>query len=127
MKKSNKSLPLSGKEEEKLKKEIKNLEWSNYKIEGISILHNIGNRIYGILGLIIAAIGIYSNTWLMLIFIPFSIEMIADIITGKHHFISYRLFKIHPKYKLNKIKSENLEIYKSALEAFKLEEPRVFK
>ncbi len=86
--------------------DIKDLQYQIRKIDGQTRGYRIGCRLYGIMGLTISIPATYYFPYLAPITIPFSIEMIGDIITGKHHFISYRLFKAHPKYKLEKLLTE---------------------
>lgn len=87
-------------------RQIANLEYQISKIDGHTLFYNIGNRVYGLLGLAMAAAGTSASPGMLPISIPFAAEMVGDIITGKHHFISYRLLKIHPKYELERILQE---------------------
>ena len=75
-------------------------------IDGTTLLSNVGNRVYGLIGLGLFSLSTYYIHDLAPLTIPLSVEMIGDIVTGKHHFISYRLFKIHPKYSLDKLIAE---------------------
>jgi len=94
---------------ETLREKIEDLKYQIKKIDGHTWGYNIGNRIYGLLGLTLCAIGTHgasgtpAESLLPAITIPLAIEMIGDIATGKHHFISYRLFRVHPKYELEKL------------------------
>ncbi len=92
-----------------LDEQIEDLQYQIRKIDGHTIMYNVGNRIYGLLGLGLSTVATYHCPYLAPIIIPFSVEMIGDIVTGKHHFISYRLFKIHPKYELEKLLVEQQE------------------
>jgi len=85
---------------------IKDIQYQIEKIEGKTIVHNIGNRIYGLGHLVLSVMGTYISPLTLPITIPLAIEGAADLTTGKHHFISYRLFKIHPKYELEKLLKE---------------------
>ncbi len=95
--------------EQSLQERIEDLKYQIGKIDGHTLLGNIGNRVYSILGLTLCAMGTYGASGtrlasvLPIITMPFAIEMLGDIATGKHHFISYRLLKIHPKYELESI------------------------
>ncbi len=91
-----------------LEEDVEDLEYVMKKIDGHTLFDNIGNRIYGVLGLTIVGLPVYFSPpdalpFLLPIAIPFAVEMIGDIATGKHHFISYRLLKIHPKYELERL------------------------
>jgi hypothetical protein len=90
-----------------IKEEIEDLQYQIDKIDGKSALHNIGNRIYGAIGIGLPIFLYYAFGKNPLAFIatPLVIDGIGDLVTGKHHFLSYRLFKAHPKYKLEKILS----------------------
>jgi len=92
-----------------LDEQIEDLQYQIRKIDGHTLLGNIGNRVYGLLGLGLSSVATYHCPYLAPITIPFSVEMIGDIVTGKHHFISYRLLKIHPKYELEKLLDEHNE------------------
>ena len=86
-------------------KQIENLKYQINKIDGKSRGWNIGNRIYG-LGSILIQIGLYyafDKNPLSLLYLPMAIDGAADLITGKHHTLIFRLFRVHPKYKLEKI------------------------
>jgi len=96
--------------EQDLENKIEDLRYQIKKIDGHIPLTNIGNRIYGLCGLTGSAIATYYVPWLAPISIPFALEMIGDIATGKHHFISYRLLKAHPKYKLEKLLAEQKKL-----------------
>jgi hypothetical protein len=91
--------------------QIADLEFAMKKIDGHTLFDNIGNRVYGACGLFLVGLPVYFSPpsampLLLPIAVPFAIEMIGDIATGKHHFISYRLLKIHPKYELEKLRDE---------------------
>lgn len=101
--------------EETLQEKVEDLEYQISKIDGKTLGCNIGNRIYGLLGLTLAAFGTYAahkigNNAVEIgsacLMIPFSVEMLGDVVTGKHHFISYRLFKAHPKYELERLQRQ---------------------
>lgn len=91
-----------------IEEEIKSLKYQVNKIDGKSLFENIGNRIYGAIEIALPVFFYYAtgkNPW-TLIGLPLVIDGIGDLATGKHHFLSYRLLKIHPKYKLEKMLSE---------------------
>jgi len=85
--------------------EIEDLQHQIHKIDGKSLGYNIGNRIYG-LGKIGLQVFLYYATGkdpLSLLYLPIAIDGAADLITGKHHTLLFRLFKAHPKYKLENL------------------------
>ena len=88
--------------------EIENLQYQIHKIDGKSLGHNIGNRIYGLgkLGLQIFLYYATDKNPLSLLYLPVAIDGAADFITGKHHTLMFRLFRAHPKYKLEKLLAE---------------------
>lgn len=90
-----------------LQEKIEDLQFQTKRMEGHSLIGNIGNRVYGIFGLYISTLATYHIPWLAPISVPFSIEMIGDIATGKHHFISSRLLKMHPKYELERLMTKS--------------------
>ena len=92
---------------ENLQERIEDLEYQIRKIDGHNLLGNIGNRIYGLCGLTISALAAYHMPWSVPLSVPLAIEMIGDISTGKHHFISYRLFRLHPKYELERLLTQS--------------------
>ena len=88
-----------------IEEEIEDLQYQINKIDGKSLGWNIGNRVYGAIGVALPIFVYYAtgkNPW-ALIGLPLVIDGVGDLFTGKHHFLSYRLFKTHPKYKLEKI------------------------
>ncbi len=89
--------------------EIENLQYQNDKIEGKSLGYNLENRVYG-LGKIWIQILLYhttdQNPWSML-YLPLAIDGAADLVTGRHHTLMFRLLRIHPKYKLEKLLEKN--------------------
>ena len=88
--------------------EIENLQDQVNRIEGQELLYNIGNRISG-LGKVGLQVAFYyltdKNPW-SLLYLPLAIDGLADLTTGKHHTIMFRLLRIHPKYKLEKLLME---------------------
>lgn len=87
-----------------LDEQIENLQYQIEKIDGKKWKYNTINRIYG-LGHI--ALGAFC-AWKIPITGPIAgslliIDGVGDLITGKHHYIMYRILKIHPKYELEKL------------------------
>ena len=85
--------------------EVEDLQYQIHKIDGKSLGYNIGNRIYG-LGKIGLQVFLYYATDqdpLSLLYLPVAIDGAADLVTGKHHTLLFRLTKAHPKYKLEKL------------------------
>lgn len=80
------------------------------QVDGKSPLYNIGNRIYGLANIAFASFAYYSltdqNPATLLACAPFILEGATDLISGKHHTILFKLFKVHPKYKLEKLLNE---------------------
>jgi|SRR3989344_4854058 len=95
--------------QEDLERKINDLKYQVEKIDGHTPHWNISNRVYGLCGLVITAMGFYATKFqeplIDVLLIPFTIEMVGDIFTGKHHFISYRLLRVHPKYELDRLQS----------------------
>ena len=92
--------------EEPLQERIEDLKYQIRKIDGHTLVANIGNRVYGAIGLTLSAVSTYYTPWVAPISIPLAIEMMGDVATGKHHFISYRLFRIHPRYELEELEAQ---------------------
>jgi len=91
-----------------IEEEIEDLQYQIGKIDGKSLFGNIGNRIYG-LGKIGVQVFLYylsDKNPLSLLYLPLAIDGAADFVTGKHHTLMFRLLRVHPKYKLEKILSE---------------------
>lgn len=86
-------------------KEIEDLRYQTHKIEGKSLRWNITNRLYG-LGKVGMCFLLYyatdQNPWSLLT-LPIAIDGAADLATGKHHTLLFRLLRAHPKYKLEKL------------------------
>lgn len=85
--------------------EIENLQDQINRIEGQELLYNIGNRVYGLgkIGFQVALAHFTDyNPW-SLLYLPLALDGLADLATGKHHTLMFRLLRIHPKYKLERI------------------------
>lgn len=92
-----------------LDEQIENLQYQVAKIDGKKWKYNIGNRVYGLghttLGAFLAwKVPIVGPIIGSLLFI----DGIGDLITGKHHYIIYRVLKIHPKYELEKLTKNSM-------------------
>lgn len=87
---------------------VEDLKYQIDKIDGKSLVWNIGNRIYGLgkMGLQVLVYYISDKNPLSLLYLPIAIDGAADFVTGKHHTLIFRLLRAHPKYKLEKILSE---------------------
>ncbi|MCA9488172.1 MAG: hypothetical protein KC516_04395 [Nanoarchaeota archaeon] len=107
------------------KQYIKDLEWINFKTEGKRLKYDLGNRLYGALGIALSTIFYFGSNKdpLTYIMAPLAIEGLSDLIQGKHHSLAYRLLKLHPKYKLEKIKLENKALWEEAVLELREESP----
>lgn len=95
----------------KIREEIEDHKSTIPMIEGQTLLYNIGSRVYGAIGIALPLF-LYSQTKSPLCFIgiPLVIDGVGDLITGKHHYPSYRLFKIHPRDEIAKLEAQLKEI-----------------
>ena len=91
-----------------IEEEIEDLQYQIDKIDGKSVGWNIGNRAYGLgkVGLQVLLYYLSDKNPLSLLYLPIAIDGAADLITGKHHTLMFRFLRVHPKYKLEKILSE---------------------
>jgi len=95
-------------------KQKEDLQYQIHRIDGHSLFNNIGNRIHGLLEIGISIMS-YStatkynfpiNTALYLIGTTFVIDGISSLITGKLHYVFFRVTKSHPKYELERLEKE---------------------
>ena len=87
-----------------LDEQIENLQYQVEKIDGKKWKYNLGNRAQGLGHTTIGAffalkVPIAGPIIGSILFI----DGIGDLIIGKHHYLIYRILKIHPKYKLEKL------------------------
>ena len=74
------------------------------KIDGHTKKDRILNRLYGLGHIGLGSFFTYQMPYLSPLSVPLIIDGVGDLITGKHHYIVYRLFKAHPDYEINKLK-----------------------
>lgn len=91
-----------------LDEQIKELQNQIEKVDGQKWKYSIGNRLYGAGHM---AVGIFF-AWELPIIGPIIgsilfIDGIGDLLTGKHHYLMYRVLKIHPKYELEKLRNNS--------------------
>lgn len=100
---------------EEIQEEIEWQEETLQSIEGQTIFYNIRNRIYGAMGLILSGIVFYGSQnmdsglgkyGVVLTAGTLAMECLGDLLTGKHHFVSYRFLGITPKQEINKLEKE---------------------
>ncbi len=86
-------------------KEIENLQYQIHKMEGRSLGGNIGNRLYGLgkVGMQLFLYYITDQNPLSFLYLPLAVDGAADLLTGKHHTLMFRILRAHPKYKLEKL------------------------
>ncbi len=91
-----------------LDEKIEDLNYQIKKIDGHTLAGNIGNRLYG-LGHIGFQLFLYyasNKSPFALLYLPLTIDSIADVFTGKHHTLIFKLTKVHPKYELEKLEKQ---------------------
>lgn len=65
-----------------------------------------GNRLSGLAFLTMGGICYSASPLLGILSTPLAIDGLGDLITGQHHFVTYHLLKIHPKYEIAKLEKE---------------------
>ncbi|MBU4086749.1 MAG: hypothetical protein KKB21_04200 [Nanoarchaeota archaeon] len=95
-----------------IEEQIDDLHYQIHKIDGKSLGWNIGNRITGLAKIGLQLLFYYASDKnpLTLVYLPVAIDGAADLITGMHHTLMFRILRVHPKYKLAKILSEQERI-----------------
>ena len=94
-----------------IEKQIEDLQYQIKRIDGHTRLGNIGNRFHGALEIGLSAMCAYVGTKcnFPINLIPYTIglEFVIDgvgaLLTGKLHYVLFRVTKVHPKYKLEKL------------------------
>ena len=91
-----------------IEEEIEDLRYQINKIDGKSLDWNIGSRIGGLVKIGLQFLFYYASDKnpLSLLYLPVAIDGAADLLTGKHHTLMFRLLRVHPKYELEKLLSE---------------------
>ena len=85
---------------------IEDLENIIPKIDGQTLFDNLGNRAYGLGIALLGSYLTYKEPLAGIIGAPLIIEGVGDLVSGKHHYISFRLFKAHPKDEIRILKQE---------------------
>ncbi len=94
-----------------IEEQIQDLQYQIKRIDGHTRLGNIENRFHGALEITLGAIGAYAGTKcnFPINFVPYAISLgfivdgIGALLTGKLHYVLFRIIKVHPKYKLEKL------------------------
>ncbi len=67
--------------------------------EGQDLRDNLGNRASGLAKLVLGTVALSADNTLADVFgYLFVVEGFSDLVSGKHHYISSRVFRFHPKY-----------------------------
>ena len=94
---------------------IENLRKQIRRVDGHTKLENIGNRIHGSAGIGLGAITYYFglkyfnypvDTAFYIMGTLVVIEGIGELATGKLHYLSLRVTKLHPRYELESLEKE---------------------
>ena len=102
----------------KIEEQIEDLQYQIKRIDGHTQIRNISNRFHGALeiglGVLWAYVGAKCNFPINIapyaIGLGFAIDGAGTLLTGKLHYVLFRVTKVHPKYKLEnltKIKNAN--------------------
>ena len=69
------------------------------KWEGQDLGDNLGNRVAGLAKLVLGTVALSADSTLADVFgYLFIVDGFGDLVSGKHHYISSRVFRFHPKY-----------------------------
>jgi len=67
--------------------------------EGQDLGDNLGNRVAGLTKLLLGTVALSADSTLADVFgYLFMVDGFGDLVSGKHHYISSRIFRFHPKY-----------------------------
>jgi len=66
--------------------------------EGQDLRYNLGNRVTGLGKLILGTVALSADNTLADVSYLFIVDGFGDLVSGKHHYISSRIFRFHPKY-----------------------------
>lgn len=91
---------------EQLREQLEEQKSVQYKVNGETRFDNLGNRLSGLVFLTMGGICYSASPLLGILSTPLVIDGLGDLITGQHHFVTYHLFKIHPKYEIAKLEKE---------------------
>ncbi len=86
-------------------KKIKDLESIIPKVDGHTRKHRIMNRLYGLSNVALGGLLIYQVPYSTPLSLCFVVEGVGDLITGKHHYLSYRALNIHPQDEINQLRN----------------------
>lgn len=92
---------------EQMQSEIEDHQSVLPKVDGQTWFYRLGNRVYGAMGITLPLFFYYAtDNLLCAIGIPLVIDGVGDVITGKHHCLSYKLLKAHPRNEIERLEKQ---------------------
>jgi hypothetical protein len=91
---------------EQLREKLEKQKSYQSRVNGKGVYSNLGNRVSGLASLTMSGVCYLVNPFIGILSTPLAIDGLGDLITGQHHFVTYHLFKIHPKYEIAKLEKE---------------------
>ena len=91
---------------EQLKEQLEKQKSYQSRVNGERLYSNLGNRFSGLASLTMSGVCYLVNPFIGVLSTPLAIDGLGDLVTGQHHFVTYNLFKIHPKYEIAKLEKE---------------------